>query len=120
VAEYSQFLVELEGSLVLVTNDDYDLDIAYAIEEETEDRYAGTRYRGLVAGKPVLVVGTVAASGERVHVEAELVADGTQESYVARQRSGGLLVCAGSVVVAILGGVVLLWDRISALMGRRR
>jgi hypothetical protein len=113
--------IALEDTLLRVANDDYDLDVATAVEERTTfDDYASIRYRGLAAGDAVLVVGSVAARGEQVEIEADLVAGGTQESYVARQRSGGVLFCVGSGIVAALGAAILLWDQIGPRLGRRR
>lgn len=113
--------IALEDTLVWVVNDDYDLDVATAVEERTTlDDYASTRYRGLAAGDDVLVVGQVTANRERPEIEADLVAEGTQERYITRQRSGGILFCVGSGIVAALGGAFLLWDRIGALLARRR
>jgi hypothetical protein len=114
-------LLDVSGSLVQIENDDYELVDAETIEEEPGlDRYSDTRYEGLKIGTPVVAVGVVVTSREVPRIDAEFIARGTQASYVARRRKGGLLVCVGSLLVATLRGLVLVWDRVSWLLPWRR
>jgi hypothetical protein len=114
-------LLNVSGSLVQIENDDYELVDAETIEEEPGlDRYSDTRYKGLKIGTPVIAVGVVVASREVPQIKAQFIARGTQASYIAQQRSGGLLFCVGSLLVAVLGGLVLLWGRVSWPLRWRR
>jgi hypothetical protein len=113
--------LDLSGSLVQIVNDDYDLADAETIEVENGfERYSGTRYKGFKIGTPVIAVGSVVASQEVPQIRAEFIARGKKASYVAGQRSGGLFFCLGSVLVAGLGGLVLLWNRLRWLLSRWR
>jgi hypothetical protein len=114
-------LLDVSGSLVQVENDDYDLVDAETIEEEPGlDRYSDTRYKGLKIGTSVIAVGQVLAGQELPQIEVEFIARGTKASYIARQRSAGIFFCVGSLLVAVLGGLVLLWDRLRWLLSRWR
>ena len=114
-------LLSLSGSLVQIANDDYELLDAETIEEGPGlDRYSGTRYKGLKIGAPVIAVGIVAAGREAPSIEAEFIARGTQASYIARRRSGSIVFCVGSLLVAVLGGLVLLRDRVGRLLPWRQ
>lgn len=108
-------LVELPDGLVQIANDDYDLDNARTVDQRSSgqsfDEY-DTRYKGFQVGDSVVVVGLLQARGEIPQIEADFIARGTRESYVSRQRNAGIFLCVGSVVVAIIGAVVLFWDRI--------
>jgi hypothetical protein len=114
-------LLDLSGSLVQIENDDYELADGEIIEEDPGlDRYSDTLYEGLKIGTPVITVGAVVPSREVPHIKADFVARGTRASYVTEQRSAGILFCVGSLLVAVLGGLVLLWDRVRWLFPRRR
>lgn len=114
-------LLKLPGGLVQVGNDDYDLEDAHTVEEEEAfDEPSTNRYKGLAAGDPVIVVGVVVAGPEHPQVEADFIARGTRASYIARRRTGGFLFCVSSIVVAVVGGVILLWDQVTRLLRWRR
>ncbi|MBN1139521.1 MAG: hypothetical protein JXM73_23295 [Anaerolineae bacterium] len=114
-------LLDLAGSMVQIENDDYELQDAHSIEAggvagEPND----TRFTGLRAGEPVLVLGTVLGGKEVGRVRAEFIAGGTRVSYVAGQRSVGWIFGAASLVVALLGGAILLHEPLAALWSCRR
>ena len=114
-------LLDLAGSVVEIENDDYELQDAYSVETggiagEPDD----TRFTGLRAGEPILVVGTVLGGKEVGRVKAEFIAEGTQASYVSGQRGAGRIIAAASVVVALLGGAFLLREPLAALWASRR
>ena len=115
-------LLELSDGLVQVENDDYDLENGRTIEEEPSsfDRYSDTRYKGIGIGDAVIAVGVVGADAEPPQIQADFIARGTQESYVAGQRSAGVIFFVASVVVAVVGGIFMMWDRVSGLLPRRR
>jgi hypothetical protein len=62
----------------------------------------------------------VGAAAEPPQIKADFIARGTQESYVASQRSAGVIFFVISVVVAVVGGIFIFWDRVSGLLSRRR
>ncbi|MGC9357871.1 MAG: hypothetical protein ACP5GX_08395 [Anaerolineae bacterium] len=106
-------LLELSDGWVQVQNDDYDIVDGHTVEIQYEfDEPSDTRYEGLKAGDSVIAVGVLAPRVEYPQLEADFVALGTRESYVARRRTGGRIFCAASIIVAIVGGVILLWDRL--------
>lgn len=112
-------LLELPDGLVQVGNEDYDVQDAHTIEGEGSfDEPSTTRYRGLAVADPVLVVGAASAGPELPQIEADFVARGTREEYIARRSLAGTIFCAFSVVVAVAGGLILLWDRVAGLLGR--
>jgi hypothetical protein len=115
-------LLELSDGLVQIENDDYDLENGRTIEGEPSffDRYSDTRYKGIEIGDAVIAVGVVVEEAERPQIEADFIARGTQESYVASQRSAGVIFFVISVVVAAVGGVFIMWDRVPGLLSRRR
>jgi hypothetical protein len=115
-------LLELSDGLVQVENDDYDLENGTTIEEEPSsfDRYSDIRHKGIEIGDAVIAVGVVGAEAEPPQIKADFIARGTQASYVASQRSAGMIFFAISVVVAVVGGVFIMWDRVSGYLPRRR
>jgi len=114
-------LLELSDGLVQVENDDYDLENGTTIEEEPSsfDRYSDTRYKGIEIGDAVIAVGVVGVEAEPPQIKADFIARGTQASYVASQRSAGVIFFVISVVVAVVGGIFIMWDRVSGLLPRR-
>jgi hypothetical protein len=114
-------LLELSDGLVQVENDDYDLENGTTIEEEpfSFDEYSDTRYQGIEIGDAVIAVGVVGADAEPPQIKADFIARGTQASYVASQRSAGVIFFVISVVVAVVGGIFIMWDRVSGLLPRR-
>lgn len=108
-------LVELPDGLVQIANDDYELENALVIDQrlsgQSFDEY-DTRYKGLQVGESVVVVGVTRERDEIPRIEADFIARGTRESYLSRQRNAGIFFCIGSVVVAIIGGIILSWDRL--------
>jgi len=115
-------LLELSDGLVQVENDDYDLENGTTIEEEPSsfDRYSDTRYKGIGIGDAVIAVGVVGVDAEPPQIKADFIARGTQASYVASQRSAGVIFFVISVVVAVVGGVFIMWDRVSGYLPRWR
>lgn len=112
--------LELSDGLVQIENSDYDLEDASTVEEESIGEDSDTRYKGIEIGDPVIAVGVVSAGGERPQIKADFIARGTQASYIARRRSGGVIFCVGSVVIAAVGGLILMWDRVARLLPWRR
>jgi hypothetical protein len=113
-------LLELPDGLVRIENDDYELQDTHIIEgERAFGEPSTTRYKGFAVGDPVVAVGVLTSRAELPQIEADFVARGTRESYIARRRSGGAIFCIGSIVVAALGGLILMWDRVSELVSRR-
>ena len=113
-------LLELSDGLVQIENDDYELQDAHVVEEKRGfGEPSTTRYKGLAVGDPVVAVGVLTSRAEIPQIEADFVARGTRESYIARRRSGGVIFCIGSVVVAALGGLILMWDRVRGLFSWR-
>ena len=115
-------LLELSDGLVQIENDDYDLENGRTIEDEPSffDRYSDTRYKGIEIGDAVIAVGVVGADAEPPQIKADFIARGTQASYIASQRSAGVIFFVISVVVAVVGGIFIFWDRVSGLLSRRR
>ncbi|MFB0537176.1 MAG: hypothetical protein ACETWR_19620 [Anaerolineae bacterium] len=115
-------LLELSDGLVQVENDDYDLENGTTIEEEPSsfDRYSDTRYKGIEIGDSVMAVGVVVEDTESPQIRADFIARGIQESYVASQRSAGVIFFVISIVVAVVGSIFIMWDRVSGLLPRRR
>jgi hypothetical protein len=113
-------LLELPDGLVRIENHDYELQDAHVVEEERAfGEPSTTRYKGFAVGDPVVAVGVLTSRVEVPQIEADFVARGTRESYIARRRSGGAIFCIGSVVVAALGGLILMWDQVRGLFPRR-
>jgi hypothetical protein len=114
-------LLELADGLVQIGNDDYQLEDAHAIEEEESfDQPSTTRYRGLAVDDPIIAVGVVVDGPELPQIEADFIARGTRAGYVARKRTGGVIFCASSIVVAAIGGLILFWDQVTRLLPWRR
>lgn len=111
-----QLLLELSDGVLLVGNDDYAMEDTRVIDEkepgQSSDAFV-TRYKGIVAGDSVIAVGVVATGAEPAQITADFVARGTQASYVARQRSGGAIFCAFSIVVGAIGSTILLWKQVA-------
>ncbi len=111
-------LLTLPDGAVQIENDDYRIEGAHVIEGAeiwvpgSHLRYTTTRYRGLVVGDPVIAVGKVRSQGTVPRIEAEFVSRGTREAYIAGHRTGGLISCVGSTIVALIGGAVLFWEQI--------
>jgi hypothetical protein len=113
-------ILELPDGLVQIENDDYELQDAHVVEEErASGEPSTTRYKGFAVGDPVVAVGVLTSRAELPQIEADFVARGTRESYIARRRSSGTIFCIASVVVAALGGLILMWDRVRGLFPRR-
>lgn len=109
-------LLDLAGSVAQIENDDYELQDAHSIEAGgVAGEPSNTRFTGVRAGEPVLVVGTVLGGKEVGRVRAEFVAGGTRATYIAGQRSAGWIFGVASLVVALLGGAFLLREPLAAL-----
>jgi len=117
-------LLNLPDGAVQVENDDYRIDNPRVVEgpktwvSGSHIRYAVTRYEGIAVGDPVIAVGTVRADHQVPHIEAEFVARGTREEYIAGQRTGGLISCGGSAVVGFIGGVIMFWEQVRRFFRR--
>lgn len=97
--------LELSDGLVQIENDDYELQDAHVVEEKRGfGEPSTTRYKGLAVGDSVVAVGVLTSRTGDPRIEADFIARGTRESYIARRRSGGVIFCIGSVVVAAIGG----------------
>lgn len=114
-------ILEIPDGLVQVGNDDYGLEDARSIEEDGAfDEPSTTRYRGIAVGDAVVAVGVASAGPELPQIEADFVALGTRERYVARRRLGGTILCAFSIFVGAVGGVVLSWGQLRRLLPWQR
>lgn len=114
-------LLELSDGILQVENEDYDIEDALVVDDREpgqSDDETHIRYKGVRSGDRVIAVGVMSASAERPQIKADFVARGTRASYVARRRRGGVVFCALSIVVAALGGTVLLWDRVGRPLSR--
>jgi hypothetical protein len=107
-----RLLIETGGTVQLA-NEGYELAGSHERwrEEGLEwDRRAqeGTkRYTGLVAGRPVMVLGVVLAGREANEVVAELVFAGTRDEFVALQQSSAGWLPAAGLAVGLLGAAVI-------------
>ncbi len=112
-------LVEAAG-LIRISNDTYVLDAPHArwqeegLEWSSRTQEGTRRYRGLVASRPVLALGTVTRGAEGNELQAELVYGGTRAEYIAAQRSAarwlpwiGLFIGGAGLAVIFLGVWVL-------------
>lgn len=110
-------LLELPDGLVQVGNDHYELEDARIIEEEESfGKPSTTRYRGIAVADPVIAVGVASAGPELPQIDADFIARGNRAEYVARRRRAGAIFYGFSVVVAAVGGIVLFWDQVAALL----
>lgn len=116
-------LVELPDGLLQIGNNDYSIEDGHVFDErepgESVDEF-DTRLKGIRSGDTVTGVGIVSPGAEPPQIKADLVALGTRASYVARRRSGGVIFCAFSIVVAALGGAIMFYDRAGRLLSRWR
>jgi hypothetical protein len=112
-------LLELSDGPVQIENSNYDLRNGRTVEEKSSGRYSHTRYKGIESGGQIIAVGVVVEGAEYPQINAEFVAPGTRESYVSGQRIGGIIFCLFSVVVAAVGGILILWDQVIGLLPRR-
>lgn len=108
-----RLLVEAAG-LVQLANEDYQLLGPHERWQEDGlnwDRRAeeGTkRYRGLLAARPVMVIGTVASGAAGNELRAELVFGGSREEYIAGEgAAAGFFPWIGAGL-ALVGGVLVL------------
>ncbi|MGC9399614.1 MAG: hypothetical protein ACP5HM_10825 [Anaerolineae bacterium] len=102
-------LLELRGGWVQIENSDYDLVDAKTVEKRDDpDEPSTTRYKGLERGDSVIAVGVLVAQREYPNIEADFVARGTRESYIARRRAGGRIFCGFSLLIAVIGGGILM------------
>jgi hypothetical protein len=112
-------LLELPDGLVQIGNSSYNLGNATTIEEQPSfGRESDIRYRGLKASDHVIAVGALFSTDARPQIDAEFIALGTQAEYIAGQRTGGVIICVFSVVVAIVGGVLIFWGLVGGLRPR--
>ena len=115
-------LIETTGGPVQVENEDYRLDLiphtvtgprttspGPGARHLRDIGYSTTREEGFLAGDPVIVVGRVRSGREIPHLDAEFVAGGTREGYIATKRSNGPLFLLFGSVPALLGSAVLSW-----------
>ena len=111
-----EFFYVIDGKLLI------DLENGTTVEEEPSsfDTYSDTRYKGIEIGDSVIAVGVVVEDTESTQIKADFIARGTQESYVASQRSAGVIFFVISIVVAVVGSIFIMWDRVSGLLPRRR
>ena len=114
-------LLELSGRVIEIENDDYELQNVTRIESGGQlGEPDSMRVRGVRAGEPVLVLGTVLGGKEVGRIEAEFIAGGTRADYISGQRSAGWIMAAASLVVALLGGIILFREPLAALWSRWR
>lgn len=103
------------GGFVQVGNEDYELLGPHEYWQEEGLNWSrrtqeGTkRYRGLVADRPAMVIGTVAPGREGNELRAELVFGGTRAEYIAGERgAAGLLPWIGLIFALVGGGTIFL------------
>lgn len=108
------------GGPVQLANDDYSLDGPHEYWKEeglnwSSSTEEGTkRYRGFVAGRPAMAIGTAAPGAEGNELRAEFVYGGTRAQYIAERRSSasifpwvGLAVGLAGAAVSFVGAWVL-------------
>jgi hypothetical protein len=114
-------LLELREGWVQIENDDYDLVDAKTVEERDDlSEPSERRYKGLERGDSVIAVGVLVAQREHPSIEADFVARGTRENYIARRRTGGRIFCGFSVLIAVVGGGILFKEPLLGLGVIRR
>jgi hypothetical protein len=112
-------LLELREGWVQIENSDYDLVDAKIVEERNDpSELSKTRYKGLECGDSVIAVGVLVAHREYPKIEADFIALGTHERYIARRRTGGRIFYGFSVVIALLGGGILFKEQILGALRR--
>lgn len=112
-------LLELRESWVQIENDDYDLVDAKTVEERYDlSEPSKTRYKGLKRGDSVIAVGVLVAHREYPSIEADFIALGTREEYIARRRTGGRIFYGFSVLIAVLGGGILFKEQLANVFRR--
>ena len=109
-------LIETDDGPIQVENDDYDLELTphtvmgpafRVMGSKSSLRYSTSRDRGFLAGDRVIAVGVVRGGDGTLRLEADFLAGGTQEGYVASRRTGGLYFFLFGLLVAIIGGLLL-------------
>ncbi len=66
-------------------------------------RERNDRYKGLVAGDEVVIIGTVVDGLELPEISADFVASGTQQEYVDNQRTGAWIALFVGVMISAVG-----------------
>jgi hypothetical protein len=99
--ETPPLLIDLPNGRIQVERD-YDLQ---SLPSSNNHRNGNERYRGLKHGDAVLVVGTVARTLEIPRINAEFVAGGTRDSYIASQRNAAHIF---SIIGWVVSGIGLL------------
>jgi hypothetical protein len=113
-------LIDLAGGAVQIGNSDYQLRRAHDTWQDSPGpSYSvgmGTkRYSGLVAGRPVVIVGTIVAGREGRELRADLIFAGDRAAYIASLREdgwvasllGGIFGAAGALLIAIALLIIL-------------
>lgn len=112
-------ILELPDGWVQIENDDYDLVDAKTVEERYDLSEPSTlRYQGLERGDSVIAVGVLVAHREHPGIEADFVARGTRERYIARRRTGGRIFCGFSLLIAVVGGGILFKEPLLSVIRR--
>lgn len=114
--EKPALLVEA-GGLATVAREDYSITQGHALwyDEATlnfdsSTRDGSVRYRGVVAGRPVTAVGTVAEGAEGAELTAAELFGGTREELLASRREG-------AAFLPIFGGIFGVVGLIIAVVG---
>ena len=96
-------LLDLPDGQVQIENDAYDWQGTKQIVQEGD-----TEYAGLEAGDPVIAVGVLTSSVERLRLRAEFISRGTQAEYIAFLRGESVFWRVFGAVFAVLGSCSIL------------
>jgi hypothetical protein len=96
-------LLVLPDGLVQLENRDYDLRLTTTIE-----RYGDTRYHGIEKETQVIAVGTLVSDDVPPRINAEFVAQGSREHYIATQRGSAQVFQGLGTILGAVGAVLLL------------
>ncbi|NTW97681.1 MAG: hypothetical protein HGB28_03940 [Oscillochloris sp.] len=107
-------LVDLGGGVVQVANGTYRITRYHGQWDDGGVVYwngitgeGSKRYAGLVAGRPLLVIGTVQAGPEGNQIQADLVFAGSQAEYVAGQRDTARFLPFFGMIFGAVGLILL-------------
>lgn len=100
------------GGLVQVGNEDYAITSPHERWQEeglnwsSRTQEGSKRYRGLVAGRPVMAIGVAAPGREGNELRAELIYGGTHQEYIEGQRAASRVLPWVGLAVALAGAGV--------------
>ncbi|WP_129627486.1 hypothetical protein [Candidatus Oscillochloris fontis] len=107
-------LLDLDGGVVAISNADYRISRYHEKWQEGTTLYwnglkgEGTkRYTGLVAGGPLLVIGTIQDGREGNTIHAERVFGGSQAEYIENQRSTARFLPFFGLIFGVVGLILL-------------